>query len=155
MNRVENLYIRGYNYKEIYNILNTQVDLESIEKYITRLNVKYKHKKARFERIKDLYRRGYNHKEIAKIMIDNTNTIRNYICRNYSKYREEHILNRKLNKDIKRALDSTNNSYISNSSFLKQNRQAYKYNDNMNITFDESVNGVRTLDTPKTFYNVG
>lgn len=105
------------------------------------------------EKVKDYYTRGYNAKEIGKFLNLKADTVQRCINRNFSDLKFNHRKARALNKDIKRALDNTNNSYISNSSFLKQNRQAYSYNRNMNITFDEKSNGERTIDTPKTYYH--
>ena len=79
--------------------------------------------------------------------------VRKFISRNFLlDYKEIHKKNREQEKSIKRAIDNKVNSYITNQNFLKQNRQAYKYNQNMNITFDDSI-GVKTDDVPKTFYS--
>ena len=44
-----------------------------------------------------------------------------------------------------------NNSFISNSSLLKYNRQSYKYNKNNNLVFNEE-RGRKPIDLPKTYY---
>lgn len=160
---IKQLYLKGHNEKEIFSIIksNLYVDtefnfkIENIEQYINKDLVKYKrnYRSMRLQRIKILYSNGYNYKEISKLIKDNTNTIKSFIFRNCQSERVNHLYNRRENKYIKKAIDNTNNSYISNSSLLKQNRQAYTYNKNLNITFDEKVNGVRTIDTPKTFYH--
>ncbi|CEK36494.1 transcriptional regulator [[Clostridium] sordellii] len=161
--KIKQLYLKGHNAKEIFSIINNNIyldegfnfNIENIEKYINDDLNKYKrnYRSMRSQRIKILYANGYNYKEIAKIIKDNMYTIRTNINRNCFNCKEDHIRNRALSKEIKRTIDNTNNSYISNSSLLKQNRQAYTYNKNLNITFDENVNGVRTIDTPKTFYH--
>lgn len=161
--KIKQLYLKGHNEKEIFSIINNNIyldkslsfSIENIEKYINAELVKYKknYKEMRSKRIKILYANGYNYKEISKLIKDNANTIKSFIFRNCKNERINHLYNRSENKYIKKAIDNMNNSYISDRSFLKQNRQAYNYNRNLNITFDEKANGVRTIDTPKTFYH--
>lgn len=153
--KVNNLYSLGYVADEIVIKLNNKFKLENIEDYINSNLVRFKnvHKNSRKKRIEDYYRRGLNAKEISKRMLMKSDTIQRYINRNLHMYKNQHSKNRMENRYIKKAIDNTNNSYISNSSLLKQNRQAYTYNKNLNITFDENVNGVRTIDTPKTYYH--
>ena len=153
--KINNFYLLGYISDEIEIKLNNKFTLESIDEYIS-LNLtksKKEHKYARKKRIEDYYISGMNAKEIAKRMLMIANTVQRYINRNLYMHKEKHSKNRIENRHIKKAIDNTNNSFISGSSFLKQNRQAYTYNKNLNITFDENVNGVRTIDTPKTFYH--
>ena len=74
------------------------------------------------------------------------------ISKNLSEYKIEHKKNRVIKKEMIRAVDNMNNSYISNSAILEWNRQSYDYNENGNIVFNEK-HGARPLDLPKTFYN--
>ncbi|MCR1821888.1 hypothetical protein [Terrisporobacter muris] len=162
-NEIIELYLNGYIELEIVNMLNKKYDyvkkcientldyeLKKIHKMSRNKNKKII--KLNRDRIKSLYLKGYNSKEISNILELKEDRVRQYITRNFLEYKEIHRHNRLKEKDIKRAIDNQVNSFISNKNFLKQNRQAYKYNKNMNITFDEKNNGVRTDDVPKTFY---
>lgn len=153
--KINDWYSSGYSSDEIVIKLNNKFTSERIEEYISSNLIKSKkeHKYARKKRIEDYYIRGLNAKEIAKRILIKSDTIQRHINRHLYMYKDQHSKNRIENRYIKKAIDNTNNSYISNSSLLKQNRQAYTYNKNLNITFDEKVNGVRTIDTPKTFYH--
>lgn len=107
-------------------------------------------------RVKELYLKGYNSKEISKILsagnqIVKSDTIQRCINRNFSDFKFEHRKARNLNRDIKRSIDTMNNSFISNSSLLKYNRQSYRYNKNGNLVFDERI-GRKPDDLPKTYY---
>ena len=111
------------------------------------------------QKVKDLYLKGYNAKEISNILsrikeVDiKSDTIQRCINRNFSGLKINHIKARNLNKDIKRCVDIINNSFMSNSSLLKYNRQSYKYNKNGNLVFDEK-RGKRPNDLPKNFYDI-
>lgn len=160
-NKIMELYLDGYIELEIINILNKKYD--DVKKCINTLDQELKkiHKVARNknkkiiklnrDRIKKLYVKGYSSKEISNFLELTEERVRKYITRNFLEYKEIHRNNRLEQKSIKRAIDTQVNSYMSNKSFLKQNRQAYKYNKNLNIVFDEK-NGVRTNDVPKAFY---
>lgn len=109
------------------------------------------------DEVKELYVRGYNAKEIANILKNRgqinikSDTVQRCINRNFYKLKSEHKKNRDINKDIKKSIDNMNNSFMSNSSLLKMNRQRYNYNKNGNLVFDESI-GKRPYDLPKTYY---
>lgn len=109
------------------------------------------------DEVKELYVRGYNAKEIAKILENRgqinikSDTVQRCINRNFFDLKFEHKKNRDINKDIKKSIDNMNNSFMSNSSLLKMNRQRYNYNKNGNLVFDESI-GKRPYDLPKTYY---
>jgi hypothetical protein len=110
-------------------------------------------------KVRELYVKGYNAKEISSILskikeVDiKSDTVQRCINRNFSDLKLNHTKARNLNKDIKRSIDIMNNSFMSNSSLLKYNRQSYKYNKNGNLVFDEE-RGKRPNDLPKNFYNV-
>ena len=91
-------------------------------------------------------------KEIAELLVYTHSYMREYISKNLSEYKIEHKKNRVIKKEMIRAVDNMNNSYISNSAILEWNRQSYDYNENGNIVFNEK-HGARPLDLPKTFYN--
>lgn len=152
--KVKELYIKGYNSEEIKNICKNNIHIDcsdiDIEDYINinLNNLKKEHKVARQERIRELYSKGYNYLEISEIIKDNQHKIKSFVFRKCKELRISHVENRILKKELKRSIDIKNNSYISNVSFLKQNRQAYGYNKNLNLTFDEE----RSIDTPKTYY---
>ena len=114
-------------------------------------NEEYK-KQIHKEHIKILYTKGYNAKEIAELLVYTHSYMREYISKNLSEYKIEHKKNRVIKKEMIRAVDNMNNSYISNSAILEWNRQSYDYNENGNIVFNEK-HGARPLDLPKTFYN--
>ena len=138
---------------------------ENVQKYIQRnlkefkeinkqnriKNEEYK-KQIHKEHIKILYTKGYNAKEIAELLVYTHSYMREYISKNLSEYKIEHKKNRVIKKEMIRAVDNMNNSYISNSAILEWNRQSYDYNENGNIVFNEK-HGARPLDLPKTFYN--
>lgn len=102
-------------------------------------------------KIKELYLKGYNAKEISNLLNEKHDTIRRCVNRNFADLKFQHRKARDLNRDIKRAVDSMNNSFISNSSLLKYNRQSYRYNKNNNLVFDEK-RGRRPVDLPKAYY---
>lgn len=153
--RVKELYINGYGAKEIANLLNDKHD--RVRQYINRHLKEYKNvhleNKSTIikENIKNLYIRGYSAKEISQITNTSYATIRKHISLYLSCYKEEHLENRNRNKEIIKAIDNMNNSYIPNSSFLSWNRQSYDYNKNGNLVFNED-RGSRPKDVPKTFY---
>ena len=103
------------------------------------------------EEVKKLYLKGHNSKEISNILNEKHDTVRRCINRNFSYLKFEHRKARDLNRDIKRAVDNMNNSFISSSSLLKYNRQSYRYNRNGNIVFNED-RGKRPVDLPKAYY---
>ena len=156
---IKDLYVVGYNAREIAN------KYENVQKYIQRnlkefkeinkqnriKNEEYK-KQIHKEHIKILYTKGYNAKEIAELLVYTHSYMREYISKNLSEYKIEHKKNRVIKKEMIRAVDNMNNSYISNSAILEWNRQSYDYNENGNIVFNEK-HGARPLDLPKTFYN--
>lgn len=161
--RIKRLYLEGYTAKEIALAVNKSEG--SVKMFIKRNLNEFKklHKEQKelracldkqdqFNKIKELYLKGYNAKEIAKLLELSHGHIRNYISENLKGYGFEHRKARDLNKSIIKAINSTNNSYISNVSFLRQNRQSYKYDRNGNLAFDESTRGTRTIDVPKKFY---
>ena len=162
--KINNLYLEGYILIEIANILSLEYEYvkEVIESklckelnkaHLIARNNKKKIIKLNRERIKNLYIKGYNYNEISQMLELKYDRVRKFISRNFLlDYKEIHKKNREQEKSIKRAIDNKVNSYITNQNFLKQNRQAYKYNQNMNITFDDSI-GVKTDDVPKTFYS--
>lgn len=160
---IKDLYVVGYNAREIANKLGHKY--ENVQKYI-QINLKefkeinkqnrikneeYK-KQIHKEHIKILYTKGYNAKEIAELLVYTHSYMREYISKNLSEYKIEHKKNRVIKKEMIRAVDNMNNSYISNSAILEWNRQSYDYNENGNIVFNEK-HGARPLDLPKTFYN--
>lgn len=102
-------------------------------------------------KVKELYLKGYNAKEISNLLNEKHDTIRRCINRNFADLKFENRKARDLNKDMRRAVDNMNNSFISNSSLLKYNRQSYRYNKNGNLVFDER-RGKRPADLPKTYY---
>ena len=160
---IKDLYVVGYNAREIANKLGHKY--ENVQKYIQRnlkefkeinkqnriKNEEYK-KQIHKEHIKILYTKGYNAKEIAELLVYTHSYMREYISKNLSEYKIEHKKNRVIKKEMIRAVDNMNNSYISNSAILEWNRQSYDYNENGNIVFNEK-HGARPLDLPKTFYN--
>lgn len=154
------LYLEGYITREICQ--KTSLEYSEVNDIIESIqDERKKHKIAREknkkiiklnrERIKELYIKGYNANEISKILELKYDRVRKFIFRNFLEYKDIHKENRTKEKSIKRAIDNDVNSYITNDNFLKFNRQAYKYNENMNITFDDSI-ALRTYDVPKTFY---
>lgn len=161
--KIKQLYIEGYNSKEIAEKTGkTQV---SVQKFIQRNMKQFKkahleQRKIResqiegnkIERVKSLYLRGYNAKEIAEILCVSHQYIRVLISKNLKEFGFEHRKARALNKSIKKAIDTKNNSYMCNTAFLKQNRQSYKLNKNGNLVFDEETRGTKTEDVPKAFY---
>lgn len=162
-NRVRELYIKGYSAKQIADEL--QKSESSIKMFINRnlkdfKKVHEEQKKIKeglkkldeFEFIKSKYIEGYNAKEIAMILGKSHGHIRNYISKNLKEYGFQHRKARDLNKEIKKVVRSMNNSFMSDSSLLKQNRQSYRYDRNYNIEFDEPTRSARPSDAPKKFY---
>lgn len=153
--KVKELYIDGYGAKEIANLLNDNYD--RVRQYINRHLKEYKNvhleNKSTImnENIKNLYIRGYTAKEISQITNTSYATIRKHISLNLSTHKKEHLENKNRNREIIKAIDNMNNSYIPNSSFLSWNRQSYDYNKNGNLVFNEN-RGNRPKDVPKTFY---
>ena len=145
---IKDLYVVGYNAREIANKLGHKY--ENVQKYIQRnlkefkeinkqnriKNEEYK-KQIHKEHIKILYTKGYNAKEIAELLVYTHSYMREYISKNLSEYKIEHKKNRVIKKEMIRAVDNMNNSYISNSAILEWNRQSYDYNENGNIVFNE------------------
>lgn len=162
-NKVRELYIKGYSAKEIAVELNRKEG--SIKMFINRNLKEFKkvheeqskirkglQKEDKFASIKDLYLKGYNAKEIAHMVKKSHGHIRNYISRNLSSYRFEHRKARDLNKSIIKAINTMNNSYMSDKSFLRLNRQSYNYDRKGNLEFDEVTRGTRPTDVPKKIY---
>ena len=162
-NKIRELYIKGYSVKEI------AVELKrsegSVKMFITRnlkdfkkvhqeqLRIRKGIKKlSQFDFIKEKYLEGYNAKEIATMLNLKHGYIRNYISENFKQYGHKHRKARDLNKTIKKVVSSMANSYMSNSSLLRQNRQSYKYDKKGNIEFDETTRSARPSDMPKKFY---
>ncbi len=159
---IKDLYILGYNAKEIADEVGHKY--ENIQKYIQRnlKEFKDKHKKNRLkkeeykkqihkEHIKTLYIKGYNAKEIAGLLSFSHSYMREYISKNLSEQKIEHKKNRAIKKEMIKAVNNMNNSFIGNSAILDWNRQSYDYNENGNIVFNEK-HGARPLDLPKTYY---
>ena len=160
--KIKKLYMNGFTYIEIAKQLNTSeikikhiIDIRLNNYKELHLRNKLKrdnlYKSCNFD-IKDLYVVGYNAREIAELLVYTHSYMREYISKNLSEYKIEHKKNRVIKKEMIRAVDNMNNSYISNSAILEWNRQSYDYNENGNIVFNEK-HGARPLDLPKTFYN--
>lgn len=162
-NRVRELYINGYSVKQIADELKKSEG--SIKMFINRnlkdfKKVHEEQKRLRkglerldeFEYIKEKYIEGYNAKEIAIILDKSHGHIRNYISINLKEYGFKHRKARDLNREIKKVVRYMNNSFMSDSSLLKQNRQSYKYDKNFNIEFDEKTRSSRPGDAPKKYY---
>lgn len=162
-NKIKELYLKGYSAREIADELEKKEG--SIKMFINR-NLKEfnklhkeqsKLRKAlqnlnEFEAIKELYLKGYNAKEIAMLRNVTHGYMRGYISQNLKKYSFEHRKARDLNKSIIKAINTMNNSYMSNQSFLRQNRQSYNYDKKGNLEFDEVTRGTRPTDVPKKIY---
>lgn len=162
--KIRELYIKGYSAKQISAELKKSEG--SIKMFIKRnfkdfKKVHEEQKRIReglkklneSEYIKEKYVEGYNAKEIANILGKSHGHIRNYISKNLlKKYGFQHRKARDLNKDIKKAVRSFNNSFMSDSALLKQNRQSYKYDKNYNIEFNEDTRSARPDDAPKKYY---
>lgn len=159
---IKDLYALGYNAKEIANKLGYKH--ENVQKYIQRnlkelkdINKQNRIKKEEYkkqkhkEHIKILYTKGYNAKEIAELLVYTHSYMREYISKNLCEYKNEHKKNRAIKKEMIKAVNNMNNSYIGNSAILDWNRQSYNYNENGNIVFNEK-HGARPLDLPKTYY---
>ena len=159
---IETLYLEGFTSREI--ALKTGKNEATIRKFISR-NLRHLsklHKEQleikrnaenldKLEQIKFLYLKGFNAKEIS-IKLDLTHQYtRELIAQNLKDCRYEHRKQRSMNREIIKAIDNMNNSYIPNSSFLSWNRQSYDYNKNGNLVFNED-RGSRPKDVPKTFY---
>ena len=166
--KIKKLYMNGFTYIEIAKQLNTSeikikhiIDIRLNNYKELHLRNKLKrdnlYKSCNFD-IKDLYVVGYNAREIANKLghkyenVQKYIQMREYISKNLSEYKIEHKKNRVIKKEMIRAVDNMNNSYISNSAILEWNRQSYDYNENGNIVVNEK-HGARPLDLPKTFYN--
>lgn len=161
--KIKELYLLGHSSKQIADILGKKD--ATIRKFINR-NLKEFDKlheeKAKLirantkldvkEKIKELYLKGYNAKEIAKMLQKSHGYIRNLISTNLRECSKDHRKARDLNKSIINAINSMNNSYISDASLLRQNRQSYKYDKNFNLVFDEESRSTRPHDVPKKFY---
>ena len=142
----------GHKYENVQKYIQRNLkEFKEINKQNRIKNEEYK-KQIHKEHIKILYTKGYNAKEIAELLVYTHSYMREYISKNLSEYKIEHKKNRVIKKEMIRAVDNMNNSYISNSAILEWNRQSYDYNENGNIVFNEK-HGARPLDLPKTFYN--
>ncbi|MEF9991314.1 MAG: hypothetical protein RR835_02355 [Peptostreptococcaceae bacterium] len=162
-NRIRELYITGYSVSEIAAELKRKEG--SVKMFINRNLKDFKkvhdeQKRIReglkkiddFEFIKEKYIEGYNAKEIALILEKSHGYIRNYISKNLKEYGFKHRKARDLNNEIRKAVKSLNNSIMSNSAILKQNRQSYRYDKKYNIEFDEQSRSAKPDDMPKKFY---
>ena len=160
--KIKKLYMNGFTYIEIAKQLNTSeikikhiIDIRLNNYKELHLRNKLKrdnlYKSCNFD-IKDLYVVGYNAREIANKLGHKYENVQKYIQRNLKEFKEINKQNRVIKKEMIRAVDNMNNSYISNSAILEWNRQSYDYNENGNIVFNEK-HGARPLDLPKTFYN--
>lgn len=137
--KVKKLYLIGYNSKEIAELLNIENAKE--------LNLR---------KVKALYLMGATSKEIIEVVlfkdkVIKNDTIQRCINRNFSDCKFQHRKNRELNKELKKSVDNMNNSFISNRSLVRLNRQSYKYNKNNNLVFNEE-RGLKPQDMPKVFY---
>ncbi|HDX7085982.1 TPA: hypothetical protein RQA65_003493 [Clostridioides difficile] len=152
---VRKLYTKGYNAKEIAHILHKNIDM--IEKNIIRNceDLKKIHKKNNqkivdIETIRRLYTKGYSAKEIADTLNKETNTVNLCIYRNCEDLKKIHKENRIIRKDTLKLLDRHNKTHISDSSFLKYNRQSYENDRNGNLKFNDK-RGLKPYDIPKKY----
>ncbi|ENY8332372.1 TPA: hypothetical protein ACKONR_000441 [Clostridioides difficile] len=155
MEEVRKLYTKGYNAKEIAHILHKNIDM--IEKNIIRNceDLKKIHKKNNqkivdIETIRRLYTKGYSAKEIADTLNKETNTVNLCIYRNCVDLKKIHKENRIIRRDTLKLLDRHNKTHISDSSFLKYNRQSYENDRNGNLKFDDK-RGSKPYDIPKKY----
>ena len=160
---IREMYLAGYTVKEIAKELNKSEG--SVKMFISR-NLKgfeKVHKKQieikksilktnKLDRIKQLYVQGLNAKEIANILGESHGHIRNTINQNLKEFRKEHIKSRDLNKSIIKTVKRMNNSYMSDLSLLKQNRQSFKYDKNNNLEFDKENRESKPADIPNKIY---
>lgn len=161
--KIREMYLAGYTAKEIAKELNKSEG--SVKMFISRNLKGFEkiHEKQieikkgllkinKLERIKKLYLQGLNAKEIANILKDSHGYIRNIISENFKEFRKEHIKARDLNKSIIRAINRTNNNYMSDIALMKQNRQSFRYDKNGNLEFDEENRANKPNDLPKKIY---
>ncbi|HAU4845819.1 TPA: hypothetical protein KPG21_000006 [Clostridioides difficile] len=152
---IRKLYSEGYNTKEIARVLHKNIDM--IEKNIIRncgdlkkIHKKNNEKAVDIEAVRRLYLKGYSAKEIADTLNKETNTVNLCIYRNCEDLKKIHKENRIIRKDTLKLLDRHNKTHISDSSFLKYNRQSYENDRNGNLKFNDK-RGLKPYDIPKKY----
>lgn len=156
LNAVKSLYSEGYSFEEIANQLGKSEILirKTVDENFEEIKIERKaeEKDIFLGKIKSLYLKGYNAKEISEMIGYSHTRIRRLISQNFNDLLEEHYKAREYNSSVKKSINHTINSFISDSALLKINRQSYKYNKNYNLVFDEETRGKRTDDIPKVYY---
>lgn len=105
------------------------------------------------QQVKELYLEGKNYYSIANILKANPETVRKYIYRNLREFRISHEAEKIRQKEINRITRYESKSYMSDITFIKKNRSAYKTDIEGNIILDKSVVPVVTFDTPMRLAN--
>ncbi|MCC0699478.1 hypothetical protein KGF42_08565 [Clostridioides sp. ZZV15-6383] len=155
VDKVKELYSEGYNAREIADILNKEANTVKLYIYRNCVDLKNIHKKNNekvvdIETVKRLYTKGYKAKEIADILNKEANTVNLCIYRNCVDLKNIHKENRIIRKDTLKLLDRHNKTHISDSSFLKYNRQSYENDRNGNLKFNDK-RGLKPYDIPKKY----
>ncbi|MEG0237451.1 MAG: hypothetical protein RR523_13965 [Cetobacterium sp.] len=97
--------------------------------------------KSEKEIISQLYAKGYNYSEIYNMdkgISCKKETLKKHIQRNLQDLKEEHLKNRQIKKDIRKALNETNLKFIGTKELIKWNRQSYITDEKGNLIFDET-----------------
>lgn len=105
------------------------------------------------QKVKELYLEGKNYYSIANILKANPETVRKCIYRNLREFRISHEAEKIRQKEINRITRYESKSYMSDITFIKKNRSAYKTDSEGNIILDKSVVPVVTFDTPMRLAN--
>lgn len=105
------------------------------------------------QKVKELYLEGKNYYSIANILKANPETVRKCIYRNLREFRSSHEAEKIRQKEINRITRYESKSYMSDITFIKKNRSAYKTDIKGNIILDKSVAPIVTFDTPVRLAN--
>ena len=105
------------------------------------------------EKVKEYYLKGLNSFQISKIMNCKPATVRKCIERNYKQFKNSHLAVKMANKEINRITKREAKQFMSDITFIKKNRSAYKTDHEGNIILDESIAPIVSFDTPKELKN--
>lgn len=105
------------------------------------------------EKVKEYYLKGLNANQIAKILKYNPSSVRKCIQRNFKQFKKSNLSAKLANKEIDKITRREAKQYMSDATFIKKNRSAYKTDTEGNIILDRSIAPVISFDTPKKLKN--
>lgn len=105
------------------------------------------------KQVENLYIEGFTDSEIARKLNCKKDTVKKCIQRNLGWLKGSHRIAKNCRREAVKTTNYEAKKYMSDSTFVKKNRSAYKTNSNGDIVINKKVAPVVTWDTPRRLAN--